>query len=147
MRGPVTSPCVGVCSTSVGDTVCRGCQRHLAEIRDWPGYDEVQRAGRMHELDALRERVAGEFLRVTDAARLEAQLQRYRIRYRADQPALSRAVELLRVGRRHIQELSRYGLAAVGEGAELSCERLHEHITLRLLQAAEHRRLSVDDQQ
>ena len=29
------TPCIGVCSTSLGDDVCRGCGRTLEEIRDW----------------------------------------------------------------------------------------------------------------
>ena len=94
---------------------------------------------RMIELDELRSQEAGEFLQVVDAARLETQLQRYRIRYRDEQPALSRAVELLRVGRRRIQVLRRYGLVPIGEGAGLSCEMLHERITRRVLQAARRR--------
>ena len=30
-----THPCIGVCSTTTGDKVCRGCKRTVAEIRDW----------------------------------------------------------------------------------------------------------------
>jgi predicted Fe-S protein YdhL (DUF1289 family) len=29
------SPCIGYCSTAVGDDVCRGCGRTFAEIADW----------------------------------------------------------------------------------------------------------------
>ena len=139
MTGRVSSPCVGVCSTSVGDDICRGCQRHLAEIRDWPSYNDAQRSQRMLELDELRSQVAGEFLHVVDPVKLETQLQRHRIRFRDEQPALSRAVELLRVGGQRIQVLSRYGLVPVGEGVGLSSEMLHERITQRVLQAARHR--------
>lgn len=31
------SPCIGVCSTGLGDDVCRGCERTLGEIREWGG--------------------------------------------------------------------------------------------------------------
>ena len=68
MTQRIASPCVGLCSTTVGDTACRGCQRSDIEIRDWFGYDEQERRRRMDELDRLRESVAGEFLRVTDEA-------------------------------------------------------------------------------
>ena len=33
------TPCVGVCSTTYGDLVCRGCKRFSHEIVGWNGYD------------------------------------------------------------------------------------------------------------
>lgn len=40
----IQSPCVGLCSTTVGDRVCRGCQRTEDEIRDWFVLDAEARA-------------------------------------------------------------------------------------------------------
>lgn len=137
MAGRIASPCVGLCSTTVGDRVCRGCQRIDDEIRDWPALDGEARERRMTELDALRVEVAGRHLSVVDAAALEAQLVRHRIRFRADQPPLSRAVELLRVGRDRIRDLSRYGLAPV---EPLDAATLHARLAADLLDAAEARR-------
>lgn len=124
MSQRISTPCVGVCSTTVGDAVCRGCQRHLDEIRDWFGYDEAERRRRIDELDALRVQAAASLLRVDDEALLNAQLARHRIRVRPEQPPLSRAVELLRVGRERIQDLSRYGLARQGAGLGLTPPQL-----------------------
>jgi uncharacterized protein len=138
----IASPCVGLCSTTLGDRTCRGCQRSDAEIRDWFALVSDERAARMAELDALREAVAGRYLRLVDAAALEAQLRRHRIRFRPEQPGLSRAVELLRVGRERIQELARYGLAPVGQGEGLAAAELHARLAAELNEAAEARRLS-----
>lgn len=66
MSAKIVSPCVGVCSTALGDSVCRGCQRSDTEITDWLAFDEPERASRMVELDSLREAVVGEWLAVTD---------------------------------------------------------------------------------
>ncbi|MDW7746029.1 DUF1289 domain-containing protein [Halomonas sp.] len=138
----ITSPCVGLCSTTLGDRVCRGCQRLDGEIRDWPALTGEQRQQRMAELDRLRAEVAGRFLVVVDPESLEAQLRRHRIRFRDEQPPLSRAVELLRVGRGRIRDLTRYGLAARdGEDAA----SLHERITTDLLAAAERRQALLAD--
>ncbi|WP_069383603.1 DUF1289 domain-containing protein [Halomonas caseinilytica] len=141
MAGRVISPCVGLCSTTVGDRVCRGCQRIDDEIRDWPGFEAEERQRRMDALDALRVSVAGRHLTVVDAEALQAQLERHRIRFRQDQPALSRAVELLRVGRGRIRDLSRYGLKP---REPLDAATLHERIAGELLAAAEARRGSID---
>ncbi|TDO13970.1 MULTISPECIES: DUF1289 domain-containing protein [Halomonas] len=140
----IISPCVGLCSTSLGDRVCRGCQRIDSEIRDWSALSAGQRQRCMVELDELRGEVAGRYLQVIDAKRLEAQLRRHRIRFREEQPPLSRAVELLRVGRGRIRELARYGLAG-RDGEDAAC--LHERIITDLLAAAERRqpRLPMPD--
>lgn len=140
MTQRIASPCVGLCSTTVGDRVCRGCQRSDTEIRDWFGYDATERRRRMDDLDALRTGVAEQFLQVRDAAMLQTQLERHRIRFRQDQPPLSRAVELLRVGRSRIRDLTRYGLQTQGKGIGLDADELHEAITQALLERAEARR-------
>ena len=33
-----SSPCIGICSTTYGDTICRGCGRTAEEVRDWNTY-------------------------------------------------------------------------------------------------------------
>lgn len=141
--GAIASPCVGLCSTTLGDRTCRGCQRADTEIRDWFGLGDDQRRARMAELDALREAVAGRYLRLVDAAALQAQLERHRIRFRPDQPGLSRAVELLRVGREQIRELARYGLAPTGEGEGLALPELHARLATELRAAADARGLAL----
>ncbi|MBE0490055.1 MAG: DUF1289 domain-containing protein [Halomonas sp.] len=138
----IASPCVGLCSTTLGDRTCRGCQRSDAEIRDWFALAGDDRAARIRELDALREAVAGRYLRLVNAAALEVQLKRHRIRFRPEQPGLSRAVELLRVGREQIRELARYGLAPTGQGEGLAAAELHSRLADELIDAAEARRLS-----
>ena len=140
MSQRIVSPCVGLCSTTVGDAVCRGCQRHESEIRDWFVYSDATRRKVMQRLDAWRVEIAGEYLRVNDEAQLEAQLVRHRIRHRADQPALSRAVELLRVGRGRMRDITRYGLQAHGKGLHLSADELHKAIATALMAHVEARR-------
>ncbi|MDX1465996.1 MAG: DUF1289 domain-containing protein [Halomonas sp.] len=135
----IVSPCVGVCSTTLGDRVCRGCQRTDSEIRDWPAYGGGERRARLADIDRLRAEIAARYLVVEDAALLESQLQRHRIRFREDQPALSRAVELLRVGRGRIRELARYGLVGL---EHRDAPALHAAIARDLLADAD-RRLST----
>lgn len=36
------TPCIGVCSTTYGDLVCRGCKRFSHEIVGWNGYTDAQ---------------------------------------------------------------------------------------------------------
>lgn len=45
------SPCIGYCSTTLGDPVCRGCGRTSTEVDQWILLSENQK-------QAIRERIA-----------------------------------------------------------------------------------------
>lgn len=34
----IPTPCIGICSTTYGDDVCKGCKRFIHEIIDWNSY-------------------------------------------------------------------------------------------------------------
>lgn len=42
-KQPWGTPCIGVCSTTIGDLVCRGCGRTVEEIRDWVSLERLER--------------------------------------------------------------------------------------------------------
>lgn len=48
------TPCVGICSTTYGDLVCRGCKRFAHEIVQWNGFDADQRQAVWQRLLTLR---------------------------------------------------------------------------------------------
>ena len=65
------TPCVGICSTTYGDLVCRGCKRFAHEIVAWNGYEPEQREQIWQRLNDLRDQVVAQFLYVADAQSLE----------------------------------------------------------------------------
>lgn len=56
------TPCVGICSTTYGDLVCRGCKRYAHEIVQWNGFDEEQRSAVWRRLIELRNGVTSTLL-------------------------------------------------------------------------------------
>ncbi len=52
------SPCIGVCSTTYGDLICRGCYRFAHEVTQWNGYDGAQKAAVQARLDQLHDGAA-----------------------------------------------------------------------------------------
>ncbi|MEK9650221.1 MAG: DUF1289 domain-containing protein, partial [Gammaproteobacteria bacterium] len=38
-----TTPCLGICSTTYGDDVCRGCKRFVHEVINWTSYTEDEK--------------------------------------------------------------------------------------------------------
>lgn len=59
------SPCIGVCSTTYGDFVCRGCKRFAHEVVGWNQFDEVQRGQVWERLSELLARSIQDYLVIT----------------------------------------------------------------------------------
>jgi predicted Fe-S protein YdhL (DUF1289 family) len=54
-----SSPCIGYCSTSLGDIVCKGCGRTAEEIDRWLQLDDEQIRliwDRVNGMDTIRNR-------------------------------------------------------------------------------------------
>ncbi|WP_251359842.1 DUF1289 domain-containing protein [Kangiella sp. TOML190] len=42
-RKPTDSPCIGTCSTVLGDEVCRGCGRTFEEVLNWHTFSDDEK--------------------------------------------------------------------------------------------------------
>jgi hypothetical protein len=73
------TPCIGTCSTTYGDLVCRGCKRFAHEIVQWNGYDPDQRRVVWERLLALRAGAVTAVLEVVDEERVRASGRRFGI--------------------------------------------------------------------
>lgn len=76
------SPCVGRCSTTYGDLICRGCKRYLTEIASWSSYSKETRTYVWQRLDALASKIIPEFVSIQEQP-LEIFLKDHGIRYPA----------------------------------------------------------------
>lgn len=68
------TPCIGICSTTYGDLVCRGCKRFAHEITGWNGYLPEQRAAVWQRLRALQAGATRHFVDVIDPVLLSRAL-------------------------------------------------------------------------
>ena len=133
----VRTPCIGVCSTTFGDTVCRGCKRFLHEIVDWNRYSEAQKMLVWQRLDLLLCTVVGNYLEVVDATRLAEQLAFQNIR---QQPQLSPAgwvPELLKAAGPRALLWEDFGLRPVGQDTGLTPRQLYDRISAEVYALAE----------
>jgi predicted Fe-S protein YdhL (DUF1289 family) len=64
------TPCIGICSTTYGDLVCRGCKRFAHEIVEWNGYSDSQQVAVWSRLETLRQGSFALFVEVVDAPAL-----------------------------------------------------------------------------
>jgi len=66
------TPCIGICSTTYGDLVCRGCKRFAHEVVQWNGFAAEQRETVWARLRSVRAGAFQRWLAVADRDRLAA---------------------------------------------------------------------------
>lgn len=66
------TPCIGVCSTTYGDLVCRGCKRFAHEVVGWNGFADTQRHVVWTRLNRLLAESVRAYVTVVDEERLRS---------------------------------------------------------------------------
>ena len=106
----VKTPCIGVCSTGIGDRVCRGCKRFAHEVIHWNSYTETQKLLIEERLGEFLSRCTRNRLQVIDKALLEAQLKSQQLHYPEYRDEYCWAYCLLKAGGSQISDPEAYGL-------------------------------------
>ncbi|MYM62537.1 DUF1289 domain-containing protein [Pseudomaricurvus sp. HS19] len=107
----VKTPCVGICSTGIGDQVCRGCKRFAHEVIHWNGYTQEQKRLIARRLEGFLVQVVSNKLQIVDRGQLLASMRHQQIGFREEQDPYCWVFDLLKAGASQIQDLSVYGLA------------------------------------
>ena len=106
----VKTPCIGVCSTGIGDNVCRGCKRFAHEVIHWNSFSEEQKRIIDERLDTFLSQVVLNKFRICSAERLRLQCEAQQIRFPAHKAPAIWVWHLLRAGAGQIEDLALYGL-------------------------------------
>jgi predicted Fe-S protein YdhL (DUF1289 family) len=77
----ILTPCIGVCSTTYGDLICRGCRRFAHEIDNWQYYGQQEKLAVLKRLEKVITLVLEEKCRIADEAQLLKALIQERLRY------------------------------------------------------------------
>ena len=125
---PVKTPCVGICSTGIGDSVCRGCKRFGHEVIDWNSYSHEQRFIIAERLESFLAQVVENKIEVQDAALLLAQVKHQQIQFKPEQSPYCWVFDLLRAGASQIQDLHVYGLALHPQWRNTPLTVIRDHI-------------------
>lgn len=124
----IPTPCIGVCSTGVGDIVCRGCKRYAHEVIHWNSYSDEQKRAIDTRLELLLAQVVGAKLVVFDANLLAAQLQAQQLRYSKHKDPLVWVFELLRAGASQIADTRSFGFELAPGYRHMTLLALREQI-------------------
>lgn len=125
----VGTPCIGVCSTTFGDTVCRGCKRFLHEVVDWNRYADREKAIVWQRLDQLLALVVDNYLEVLDPQRLAEQMRYQNLRMQPHYRPAGWVPELLKAAGHRPLDWSDFGLRPRRQAAGLSPRALYDLIS------------------
>lgn len=124
----IMSPCIGVCSTGIGDVVCRGCKRFCHEVIHWNSYTDKEKQAINERLSLLLTQVVKARVVVLDEQQLRAQIEHQQIRCHLGGDPHRWVFDLLKAGAAQIRDIGDYGLALLPEYAEMSATALRDDI-------------------
>ncbi|MGI1677972.1 MAG: DUF1289 domain-containing protein [Cellvibrionaceae bacterium] len=104
------TPCIGVCSTGIGDNVCRGCKRFEKEVINWNGYTDPERQAVLDRLDSLLVQTMKSKFLIADEKKLETQIRYQQIQFDASKDPYCWLFQLLRYGAGQINQLDNFGV-------------------------------------
>ena len=119
------TPCVGICSTTYGDLVCRGCKRFSHEIVQWNGFDDEQQVLVWQRLRDLREGAVLSAAVIVDEQRL---LECARLLKVPDHAELTIANVAFEVLRRSRNETRFADLGLRSRSPDQTVSQLYQHI-------------------
>jgi predicted Fe-S protein YdhL (DUF1289 family) len=125
---PVKTPCIGVCSTGIGDSVCRGCKRFSHEVIDWNSYSQAQKRVIDARLSGFLSQCVSNKLQVTDKTLLQWQLQVQQVRYVAHHDEYCWVFSLLKAGAGQIEDTRDYGFEVDLRYRDLTLANLRDRI-------------------
>lgn len=124
----VRTPCIGVCSTGIGDSVCRGCKRFDHEVIQWNGFTQAQKAAIDKRLSNLLAGVVATRFYLQSVEILSEQLKVQQIRFAEYRDPYCWLFELLRAGAGQINDTELYGFVRMKKYTDRGLAELRDDI-------------------
>lgn len=124
----IRTPCIGVCSTGIGDSVCRGCKRFDQEVIQWNGFSEIEKAAIDNRLASLLSQVVQRFFFIDNADLLQRQMQTQQLPFAVYRDPYCWLFELLRAGAGQIDDASEYGFTRLNDYETIELVALRQAI-------------------
>jgi predicted Fe-S protein YdhL (DUF1289 family) len=104
------TPCVGICSTTYGDDVCRGCKRFSFEVINWNSFNSEERESVWKRLEKLKSQIMASRLKVFDSKKLEKSIKHFQLKIKDDLNDLSKAFEVIKQVSESFNNLDEFGV-------------------------------------
>ncbi len=119
MTNRTRTPCVGICSTTYGDEVCRGCKRFSFEVINWNGFTPEERESVWKRLEKLKTQIMSSRLQILEPELLDNKIRHYQLKIKDDLNDLSKAFELIKQVSESFNDLEEFGIKILNKKQSL----------------------------
>ena len=136
MERKIKTPCVGICSTTYGDEVCRGCKRFQHEVIQWNSYSDQQKEIVWKRLEALKVQIMKTKFNIIDESKLKSSLDTYNINYYSAVDPFCWVFDLFKQASQSIKDFEEFGLKYLLE-EKISPEEIKKNLEEELFVLSE----------
>ena len=122
------TPCIGICSSGIGDNVCRGCMRFEHEVIRWNAYSGDERYLILARIDSFLIQIVKNKIQVTDINRLKEKISILGIPCDDEESPYRMLYELLRASASQIADPLSYGFQPMPEVEHLPLVEIKREI-------------------
>lgn len=124
----IKTPCIGICSTGIGDDVCRGCKRYKHEVIDWNAYTFDQKAAIERRLSELLTNIVKSKVDIIDEGLLAYQLRVQPVDVPEYRNLYCQLFELIKAGASQIEDTAAFGFEVQSGFSKLGLKVLYEQM-------------------
>lgn len=110
------TPCVGICSTTYGDDVCRGCKRFIHEVINWNSFKPEEKEAVWKRLEKLKSLIMQSKVEIFDEDLMEYKIDELQLKINKDLNSLSKAFEIVKLTSQSFENLKEFGINLNEEG-------------------------------
>ena len=132
-----STPCIGICSTTFGDDVCKGCKRFSHEITSWGKFSNDERAFVNRRLEQFKSTLLEEKFTIIDGSLFESKMNEFSINYNGSLEPITWIFDLLRASVSKDLNLDDFGIEIKPEFSNLSLIEIRKLINDEMLQLSE----------
>ena len=132
-----STPCIGICSTTFGDDVCKGCKRFSHEITNWGKFSTDERAVVNSRLEQFKTTILEEKFTISDSELFESRMNEFSINFNSSLEPITWIFDLLRASSNEDLNVNDFGIEILPAFSNLSLIELRDLINQEMLQLSE----------
>ena len=132
-----STPCIGICSTTFGDDVCKGCKRFSHEITNWGKFSTDERAVVNSRLEQFKTTILEEKFTISDSELFESKMNEFSINFNSSLEPITWIFDLLRASSNKDLNVKDFGVEILPAFSDLSLIELRDLINQEMLQLSE----------
>ena len=132
-----STPCIGICSTTFGDDVCKGCKRFSHEITNWGKFSTDERAVVNSRLEQFKTTILVEKFTISDNELFESKMNEFSINFNSSLEPITWIFDLLRASSNKDLNVNDFGVEILPAFSNLSLLELRDLINQEMLQLSE----------